>query len=85
MSSGNEKGPRDRNSNGRISIPFVQEEEKPLAIVKETSKDAKLFEEENSPESRMEIAKNVVDDIPFTPIPTSIHNNAVLEIDQQAE
>ena len=85
MSSGNDKGPRDRNSNGRISIPFAQEEDKPLAIVKETSKDTKLLEEENSPDNRMEIAKNVIDDIPFSAMPTSIHDNAVLEIEHQME
>ena len=40
-SSGNERQ-REKNSNGRLSIPFVQEEEKPLAIVKESSADVKL-------------------------------------------
>lgn len=79
MSSGNERGPRERNSNGRLSIPFVQEEEKPLAIVKESSKDAKIVEDENEPE----IAKNV-DDTPIK-LPASIHNDAVLEIEQSAE
>lgn len=79
MSSGNERGPRERNSNGRISIPFVQEEEKPLAIVKETSKDMKVVVDELEPE----IAKNVAD----TPVklPASIHNDAVLEIEQVAD
>lgn len=81
MSSGNDRGPRDRNSNGRVSIPFVQEEEKPLAIVKETSKDMKVAVDEH--EHEPEIAKNVAD----TPVklPASIHNDAVLEIEQVAD
>lgn len=73
-SSGNERG-REKNSNGRLSIPFVQEEEKPLAIVKETSKDTKVMDDEHEPE----IAKNV-DDTPVK-LPSGIHNNAILEIE----
>lgn len=59
-----------------MSIPFVQEEEKPLAIVKETSKDTKLLDDECEPE----IAKNV-DDTPIK-LPSAIHDQAILEIKQ---
>lgn len=76
FSSGNERGQREKNSNGRLSIPFVQEEEKPLAIVKESSKDTKVLEDEHE----LEIAKNV-DDTPVK-LPSGIHNNAILEIEQ---
>lgn len=81
MSSGNEKPPRDRNSNGRISIPFVQEQEKPLAIVKETIKDSRQIEAQHLGESHMEIAKNLVDELPIQGIANSVHNIAILEIE----
>lgn len=79
FSSGNERAQKEKTSNGRLSIPFVQEEEKPLAIVKESSKDTKIVEDEHEPE----IAKNL-DDTPLK-LPSGIHNNAILEIEQAAD